>query len=402
MEAAIVAAINQTESLITTTYADNVKIDFAYANANDPNNPNPLGENISAINTISYIATLADLQANPTKNALQIAALATMPTGPFAEGFSQMSLTASNLAAIGETNLAAQTVLNNGGFNGTVYLNLDIMNESRTSGQLLGNYDEQAVAQHEIDEVLGIGGYGSTINFGINALGSEDLFRYTAPGVLSYTTNTNPNVYFSIDGGKTKLVDFDQTGDGDYADWGNPNGDDQGNVPPNVQDAFGTPYTHGSTPPNLGTNELDAFQIVGYDLFATVTYWKGGASGLWTGNNWTSDAGGTDSTLTPSSAADVLFSAAGAANQTTTLGQNFTIHSLTINDFHAVTINPGGRIHADDRRQCRDRDHGSTAAPGVLHVECQPDVCRIFQYHYGEQRGRRGRQWRDRRQQWID
>ena len=74
-----------------------------------------------------------------------------------------------------------------------------------------------------------------------------------------------------------------------------------------------------------------------------ATYWKGGTDGKWTGNvnNWASDAAGTATNATPTSTDDVTFSATGAANRATTLEQNFTIHSLTINDTTPVVIGNG-------------------------------------------------------------
>ncbi|MGC3970893.1 MAG: autotransporter-associated beta strand repeat-containing protein [Pirellulales bacterium] len=72
----------------------------------------------------------------------------------------------------------------------------------------------------------------------------------------------------------------------------------------------------------------------------SAAYWKGGlggaGAGVWAasligGNtNWTADAGGTvDTQVLPAETTDVFFSAAGAANFTTTLGANLTIKSLT-------------------------------------------------------------------------
>jgi outer membrane autotransporter protein len=74
-------------------------------------------------------------------------------------------------------------------------------------------------------------------------------------------------------------------------------------------------------------------------------YWKGATDNMWTSlgtggaPNWTSDAAGTTLTLgIPNAISDVIFSASGAANQHTNLGADFTIHSLTIADPAAVTI----------------------------------------------------------------
>ena len=78
---------------------------------------------------------------------------------------------------------------------------------------------------------------------------------------------------------------------------------------------------------------------------APATHWLGGTNGKWTGNNWASDATGTPTTATPTGTDDVTFSATGAANRITTLEQNFTIHSLTINDTAPVGIASGTGIN---------------------------------------------------------
>ncbi len=80
----------------------------------------------------------------------------------------------------------------------------------------------------------------------------------------------------------------------------------------------------------------------------TQAYWKGAISSVWnaqpggvgTATNFTADAAGTTNLNNlPGSTTDVTFSAAGATNQSnTTLGQNFTIKSLTINDSAVVSI----------------------------------------------------------------
>lgn len=87
--------------------------------------------------------------------------------------------------------------------------------------------------------------------------------------------------------------------------------------------------------------------VIGIDdiRFATLgqtqlpaAFWLGNTDNTWTNANWATNASGNTTTLTPSSVTDVTFSATGAANQDTTLGADFTIHSLTINDPAAVTI----------------------------------------------------------------
>ena len=74
----------------------------------------------------------------------------------------------------------------------------------------------------------------------------------------------------------------------------------------------------------------------------TTAFWDGRTDGLWTDANWATTAADAQTTLTPSAITDVTFSiSTGAQNQNTALGQNFTIHSLTVNDPIAVTIGSG-------------------------------------------------------------
>jgi hypothetical protein len=94
-------------------------------------------------------------------------------------------------------------------------------------------YDATRIIDHEIDEVLGIGGPGSILNqmargfvnipnnLGIwPVIGAFDLFRYSAPGQGSLSTLASTPSYFSVDGGQTNLINFNQLSAGDYADWG--------------------------------------------------------------------------------------------------------------------------------------------------------------------------------------
>ncbi len=74
---------------------------------------------------------------------------------------------------------------------------------------------------------------------------------------------------------------------------------------------------------------------------APASFWLGGTDGTWTGANWASNSAGTPTPAIPLATSDITFSATGAANQTTTLGADFTIHSLTISDPVPVTINSG-------------------------------------------------------------
>ena len=101
-------------------------------------------------------------------------------------------------------------------------------------------YDATASFEHEIDEVLGGGGSGSTLNdiveyptwyksaYGVfpqsnpytSYEGPLDLYRYSAAYKPSFTTSSTATAYFSVDGGVTDIVGFNQYSSGDYGDFG--------------------------------------------------------------------------------------------------------------------------------------------------------------------------------------
>jgi hypothetical protein len=142
-----------------------------------------------------------------------------------------------------------------GGYDGLIGLNTNLTDIG--SPGTTGQYSLLSVAEHEIDEVLGLGSDVGGTGFFSNPA-PEDLFRYDSAGNRSYTSNSTANAFFSING-TTDLAQFDNQNDGgDFGDWQSnplPSG-----VLPKVQDAFATPGAH----PTLGV-ELRALDVIGYD-----------------------------------------------------------------------------------------------------------------------------------------
>ena len=238
-----------------------------------------LGASYTLVGFIDYSQYISDLQANTNMSANDIAALATLnPTDSGITNLDTVRLTLANLDAIGEHAEAATVREDNGGLDSQIYLNFGILNVTRP-GQDPAKYDLQSTVAHETDEVLGIGGTGSTLFLTsaytgqsppARSLGPLDLFRYRSPGVRSYSLAPNVPAYFSIDAGTNNLVDFNQYGRGsDYGDWGNGTNPavGTGNTPSEVQDAFGTP---GGTE-DMGPEEFIALDVVGYTLSAMTT-----------------------------------------------------------------------------------------------------------------------------------
>ncbi|MCX6979269.1 MAG: autotransporter domain-containing protein [Verrucomicrobia bacterium] len=334
IETAVQAAINQITGLVTSPRANTVSILFAYGSGLPPG---ALGSNFAATGNISLAQYKLDLQANPAGlTALQSAALATMPNS--VSGISTMTLTSAQLRALGETAAANAAVAGLGGYDGTMTLGDTSLFYPR-SGAVSGLADMQTVVMHEINEVLGgSGGWTSTLQLTGPALptglGAHDVFRYSAPGVRTFGYNIGATEYFSIDNGTTNLVAFNTDGSSDWSDF-NESKHVQGFRPNGVVGIADT-----------STIELTGYQISGYNLTAaaqgTGKYWTGAVSGTWNQANWAANAAGTIGIFVPDSTNDVILSAASPQNLNTTLGQNFTIHSLTINNSTGVTIAPGG------------------------------------------------------------
>ncbi|MGH7225348.1 MAG: NF038122 family metalloprotease, partial [Gemmataceae bacterium] len=170
-----------------------------------------------------------------------------------------------------------------GPMDGVVLLNIDAPLAFARSHGTIGatQYDARSVLQHEIDEVLGIGGAGSALNDayaqGVNgppsiSIGGStqtyisplDLYRYAGPGAASFTTDPAATAYFSLDGGRTAIARFSQDPNGDAGDWYSP-----GPLEPFapcgslVQDAFACPGIVANMGPN--SPEVTALQAIGYD-----------------------------------------------------------------------------------------------------------------------------------------
>jgi hypothetical protein len=263
VEATIDQSIAQVTSLISTPITLN--IDFL----SDPNTS--LGASVgTGLIDLPYSTYLSYLQAEPNKSAVSTIALASLPAGPgtgINNDATKVRLGGALLDAVGDTADGNSLISSNGGFAGTVALNMSVLNTSRTNYDNT-KFDLVSTVTHEVDEILGIGGEGSTITptGGATDVGPTDLFRYSAPGVRSYSNSANVSSYFSINGGHTPLVHFNQNSQGDYGDWGDgvTPADGQANNPPQVQDAFGDTTAE----PNMGPNEAIALNAVGWRMSA--------------------------------------------------------------------------------------------------------------------------------------
>ena len=119
-----------------------------------------------------------------------------------------------------------------------------------------GSFDAQRSIEHEVDEAIGL---GSRLGGSGNDLWPQDLFSWSSAGVRNL--GTSGTRYFSINGGGTNIVNFNQNPDGDLGDWLS---EPCPQTHPYVQNAFACPgeYSDISATSPEGIN-LD---VVGYDL----------------------------------------------------------------------------------------------------------------------------------------
>lgn len=241
-----------------------VSIDYRLANLGS----NGLGASQSAFYLGSYATFTNGLAADASVygNSVEATGYNHLGTGNTA---AQIIATSANYRALGFSapGTLTSTGLSGGTFDGVVYLSST--NLAGFGGA--GIYPALQTIQHETDEVLGIGGSGSVLNImqqnGLTAppsdsngsyIGALDLFRYSAPGTPSLTTSGSALSYFSINGGVTNLVAFNQNSGGDYADWAAPG------CTALVQRAFSCASPGASL--GFASPEVTALQAVGYDL----------------------------------------------------------------------------------------------------------------------------------------
>lgn len=249
----IKGTIESAISVYETTFANPVTVNITFNKVTSG-----LGSSSTLGTTVPFNDYRDALQAD--KNTANDAALLNYlpPDNDPTYGNKMVRLSTANLRTLG-------FYINNGGQpDSTISLNTSQMNLSRIGVQDKTKYDLQAVVSHEINEALGLASQLNNLPNGATpptgTIGSLDLFRYAGVGNRSFTTDANALPYFSVDGGTTSLVGFNQAAPGDYQDWFS-----NGLHTARVQDAFGTPGVQL----NLGTAEFTALRVVGYNLAPT-------------------------------------------------------------------------------------------------------------------------------------
>lgn len=271
---AIETLITNTLAVYTANFSDPITVSLEFDNM-----ASGLGQSSYVEYTGTSYSSFRTALAGDATSANDATAIANLPntsTDPVL-GNTNIDLKSANGRAIGLSTPAATTNVNDPGacfvagtYDGCIGINFGLTTTGNGT-PFPGSYDAQAVLEHEIDEVLGLGSSllnvscggvacdSTTISAFANQISPEDLFRYTLAGSRTFVSGqtcsaiTN-DAYLSIDGGATQINQFNQScNGGDFGDWIQ-HGTAQ------VQDWAATP---GATP-SLST-ELIALDVVGYD-----------------------------------------------------------------------------------------------------------------------------------------
>ena len=256
-------AVNSAVNVFHKLYGNNLTIttDFSYT-------PGAAGDLLSTTqnyydvpHTVYVNALKADSAAHPGNIVLE-SAIANLSKGNDASGANDIALSGAQVAMLG-LGPASDS-------NATVNIN---SNQSFAFTRPVSNsqYDLIGGLKHELDEVLGGGGGGSTLNsiasscaneprgFFCNKLGSLDLYRYSDPGAPSFSTSSAADAYFSINGGGTNIVGFNQNSSGDFGDFAPP-GTGAGQLIQNAFNSTGQDEAYTSLSP-----EYTMMESIGYN-----------------------------------------------------------------------------------------------------------------------------------------
>ncbi len=258
--AAIEAAIQTASNSIASLFSNPITVKILFGTSNSVGG----GQSDTAVTTNSYstYTTLlaTNSTANPTNTVLSTA-VANLSHGNDADGAKTVLSTTVNLRALGIPTLGQFDA--SGNFTGTPAAN-------KFDGVILANptYSTTiSVFQHEIIEILGGGGQGSTVGDGSpfsNSYGGLDLYRYSAVNTPSYTTSSSATAYLSVDGGVTSIAAFNQSGGGsDYGDFTGPSNPSPSNTGPClIQSAY---ICSGPDAFTSASPEYAMLESIGYD-----------------------------------------------------------------------------------------------------------------------------------------
>ena len=263
--AAIEATINRAISIYESLFTDPITIEirFRYSTTEPNGDPMPAGR-IAQSNfvyyTIAWNTYINALRADARTGNDNIAN-ASLPGSVLSANIRPASAGGRAVGLDTPPAMFADGTVGNGGpYDGIVTLNSSSPYQF-TRPPTGGNYDAQRSFEHEMDEVIGL---GSHLNISGSDLRPQDLFSWSSAGQRN--TSSSGTRYFSINGGVTNIVNFNQDPQGDFGDWLSENCPQSH---PYVQNAF--VCTGQSSDVTATSPEGINLDVIGYDLANTST-----------------------------------------------------------------------------------------------------------------------------------
>jgi len=227
IDAAITTAVDTIEGLYATATSASLTIPITFTfTAGTGGDLESTSQEDYIIPYSTYKSLLqADSTANPGNNVLKTA-LSNLSFGNDANGTDEVALSNSLLAMLAGNQADELGATININSNQTFCL---------TQTAPCTNFDLIGGLEHEMDEVLGGGGAGSTLNSlaagactpgsmlaaFCNTYGPLDLYRYSGFHTTSFSdvSSSTSTAYLSVDGGATSIVGLNQDTGGDMADF---------------------------------------------------------------------------------------------------------------------------------------------------------------------------------------
>ena len=275
--AAIEAMINRAISFYESLFSDPVTIQIRFRYATTAPDGTPLSQGtISESDFVVYPmpwSTFVNALRADAKTSNDNLANASLPAAPLSLNIKPSSANGRAVSLNTPPAMFANGTVGDGGpYDGIVTLNSAVPYQF-TRPVSAGNYDAQRSTEHEIDEVIGFGSQASLSN-----LRPQDLFSWSSSGHRNITSSGTR--YFSIDGGSSDIVHFNQDPMGDLGDWLSENCPQ---THPYVQNAFGC--TGQSSDIGAASPEGINLDVIGYDLNRVTLGNISTRSFVQTGNN---------------------------------------------------------------------------------------------------------------------
>ncbi len=249
---AIEAMINRAISIYESLFSDPITIQVRFRYATTAPNGTPLSalsQSFTTVYTVPWNTAVNALRAD-ARTSNDNLAIASLPGSALS---ANVKVASANGRAVGGNTPPAMfangTVGPGGPYDGIVTLNSSFPFQF-TRPTSAGNFDAQRVTEHEIDEVIGFGSRRNLSPPGTD-LRPQDVFSWSSPGVRNITSSGRR--YFSINGGVTNIVGFNQNPDGDFGDWFSTACPQ---AHPYVQNAFACTGQYSDVTPRIRTSKM--------------------------------------------------------------------------------------------------------------------------------------------------